>query len=282
MSEQGEHQRDFWERRAAAWERRADEIGAFSDTYGVAAMDALAPQPGERVLDLGCGPGSTTIELGRRVGAEGAVVGVDISSAMIAAAERRSDRAAASNLSFVLADVQSDPLGGPFDAAFSRFGVMFFPDPRAAFNNIGAALRPGGRIGWAVWGPLQENPWMFLPTLAAAPVLGAELSLPGPGEPGPFSLSEPGHVTGLLEGAGFDDVRVDEVEGAREISEEHADEDVRMLFEVGPLGDAYTAAEEPVRREAVDAVIAALEPHRDGAGWRLAGKGYAVTARRPG
>ena len=282
MSEQGEHQRDFWERRADAWERRADEIGAFSDAYGQAAMDALAPQPGERVLDIGCGPGSTTIELGRRVSPEGEVVGADISAAMVAAAERRSDRAAASNLSFVVADVQNDPLGGPFDAAFSRFGVMFFPDPMAAFTNIGAALRPRGRIGWAVWGPLQDNPWMFLPTLAAAPVLGAELSLPGPGEPGPFSLSDPGHVTGLLEGAGFDDIRVEEVEGAREISEEHTDEDVRMLFEVGPLGDAYTAADEPTRQAAVDAVVDALEPHRDGAGWRLPGKGYAVTARHPG
>jgi SAM-dependent methyltransferase len=282
MSEHGGDQREFWERRADAWERRADEIGAFSDTYGQAAIDALAPQAGERVLDIGCGPGSTTIELGKRVGPDGEVVGADISAAMIAAAERRSDRAAAGNVSFMVADVQNDSLGEPFDAAFSRFGVMFFPDPAAAFTNIGRALRPGGRIGWAVWGPLSDNPWMFVPTLAAAAVLGAELTLPGPGEPGPFSLSDPGHVTELLEGAGFVDIAIGEVAGAREISEEHADEDVRMLFEVGPLGDAYALADEPTRQAAVDAVVEALEPHRDGAGWRLPGKGYAVTARRPG
>lgn len=282
MTDHGGDQRDFWERRAEAWERRADEIGAFSDIYGLAAIEALAPRPGERVLDVGCGPGSTTLELGRRVGPDGEVVGADISAAMVAAAERRADRVAAANVSFVVADVENDHLGGPFDAVYSRFGVMFFPDPAAAFTNIANALRPGGRIGWAVWGPLSDNPWMFLPTLAAASVLGAELSLPGPGEPGPFSLADRDHLVALLGQAGFADVVVEEVVGARVISEAHADEDVRVLFEVGPLGDAYTAADEPTRLAAVEAVIEALQPHRDGAGWHLPGKGYAVTAHSPG
>lgn len=275
-------QKDFWERRAAAWERRADEIGAFSDVYGQAAIDALAPQPGERLLDLGCGPGSTTIELGWRVAPDGQVVGADISAAMIAAAERRSDRSGVSNVRFMVADVQNDSLGESFDAAFSRFGVMFFPDPVAAFTNIGRALRPGGRIGWAVWGPLFDNPWMFVPTMAGAPVLGAELTLPGPGEPGPFSLSDTDRLRDLLDQSGFVDVSIDEVEGARTITDQHADEDLRMLFEVGPLADAYSEADDATRAAAVAAVVEAIEPHRDGAGWTLPGKGYAVTARRPG
>lgn len=283
MADPAAEERDFWERRAEAWERRADEIGAFSDTYGAAAIEALAVRAGERVLDIGCGPGTTTIELGRRVGPGGEVVGIDISEGMVAAARRRSAAAAAPNITFVTADAGTEPLGDSFDAAFSRFGVMFFVDPVAAFANIGRALRPGGRLACAVWGPLFDNPWMFVPTLAAAPVLGAGLTLPGPGEPGPFSLADPGHVHALLGEAGFVEVAVEEVGGARVLTADHVDEDVRMLLEVGPLGDAYGAADRTTRTAAVAAVIEAIEPHRDGDdGWRLAGKSLTVVARLPG
>jgi SAM-dependent methyltransferase len=282
MTDQAGQERDFWERRAAAWDRRADEVSSFVDTYGGAALDALAVQAGERVLDVGCGPGTTTIELARQVGPDGEVVGVDISEAMIDAAGRRADASTLSNVRFVVADAGTEPLGDLYDAVFSRFGVMFFLDPTAAFANIGRALRPGGRMAWAVWGQLFDNPWMFLPTLAAAPVLQAELPLPDADQPGPFSLADPDRVRALLAEAGFVGIGLQEVEGARVINPDHADEDVRMLFEIGPLGDAYVSADEPTRAAAVAAVLEAIEPHRDGDGWRLPGKGFTVTARRPG
>jgi SAM-dependent methyltransferase len=274
-------QRDFWDQRADAWERRADSLDAFSDSYGIPTMDALGVKPGERVLEVGCGPGTTAIELATRVAPDGEVVGVDISPAMVAAATRRAAAAGVDNVRFVAANAQTENLGDDFDAVYSRFGVMFFSDPAAAFANIGRSLRAGGRLACVVWGPLTDNPWMFVPTLAAASVLQAELTLPSPDEPGPFSLADEERITALLDQAGFVDVTVDPISGSRLVTTATTDDDVRMLLEVGPLGEAYGAADEVARQAAVDAVLGAIEPYRDEDGWRLPGTARRVTARRP-
>jgi len=273
-------EREFWDRRADAWERRADSLNRFSDTYGIAAMDALAAQPGERLLDIGCGPGTTAIELAARVAPDGEVVGVDISETMVAAATRRAAKGKASNVRFVVADAQTQPLGEGFDGVYSRFGVMFFADPAAAFTNVVRSLRPGGRLGCVVWGPLTDNPWMFVPTLAAGPMLSAELRIPGPDEPGPFSLAEPDRITTVLGQAGFSDVTVERLDGARLVTAASVHEDLRTLLEVGPLSEAYDAADESTREAAVAAVTAAIEPYRDGEGWRLPAAALLVAARR--
>ena len=272
---------EFWDRRADAWERRADAIDSFSDTYGMATMDALGLEPGEKVLDVGCGPGTSAVDLAARVAPGGDVVGVDISPAMVAAATRRAAAADVTNVRFVAADAQTETLGGDFDAVYSRFGVMFFSDPVAAFANIGHSLRSRGRLACAVWAQLADNPWMFVPTLTAAPVLKADLTIPGPDEPGPFSLAEPHRVTAILTQAGFADIRISAVTGSRLITAATADDDVRILLEVGPLGEAYEAAEEATRQAAVDAVLTAVEPYRDDAGWRLPGAALNVTAHWP-
>ena len=273
--------REFWDRRADAWERRADSLGSFSDAYGISAMDALHVTPGERILDVGCGPGTTAIELATRVAPDGEVVGADISPKMVAAATRRAAAAGVTNVRFLAADAQTEALGDDFDGAFSRFGIMFFADPVAAFANIGRSLRAGGRLSCAVWGQLTDNPWMFVPTLAAGAVLKAELTIPGPNEPGPFSLADHERVTTVLNDAGFVDVNIDNVDGSRLVTTATADDDVRTLIEVGPLGDAYSAADTTTRQAAVDAVVDAIEPYRDGDGWRLPGSALNVTGRRP-
>lgn len=278
-SESGE--REFWDLRADAWERRADALDGFSDAYGIPVMDALDVQPGERVLDIGCGPGTTAIELARRVAPDGEVVGVDLSESMTAAATRRADREEVPNLSFRTADAESGSLGQGFDAVYSRFGVMFFADPVRAFANIGRALGAEGRLACAVWGSLADNPWMFVPTLAAAPVLQAELTIPGPDAPGPFSLADPDRVSFVLTGAGFAHVAVERLDGARLVTSASAAGDVQMLLEVGPLGEAYQAADDRTRQEAVEAVVAALEPFQEADGWRLPGAAWQVLARLP-
>jgi SAM-dependent methyltransferase len=274
-------ERALWDRRAAAWERRADALSAFSDTYGMAAMEALAVGPGERVLDIGCGPGTTTVELAARVAPGGEVTAVDISPAMLEAAARRTATGGVTNVHFLAADAQTEPLGAGFDAAYSRFGVMFFADPVAAFANIGRALRIGGRLACAVWAPLTDNPWMFVPTLAAAGALQAELTVPGPDEPGPFSLADREHAGDVLRRAGFVEITIERVEGSRLITRASADEDVRTLFEVGPLSDAYDTADDRARQQAVSAVVEAIEPYRDGDDWRLPGVALVVSAGRP-
>ena len=271
-------ERAFWEKRAAAWERRIEALNLFSDDYGVPAMDALGVRAGDRVVDIGCGPGTTAVELARRVGPAGEVVALDISEAMIDAARRRAGRAEATNLRCVVHDLEAGPIEESFDAAFSRFGVMFFSAPERAFANIARSLRPGGRFSCCVWGPVGDNPWMFVPTLASAGVLGANLTLPGPGEPGPFSLADPDRFESLLANAGFNNIVVTPVNSSRVITTAHANDEVRTLLEVGPVGEAFEGADEATRQRAIDSVIDAIEPFRDGEGWRLAGSAIVVSA----
>lgn len=158
---------------------------------------------------------------------------------------------------------------------------MFFRDPVAAFVNIGRSLRGGGRLAVAVWGPLPDNPWMFVPTVAAAPVLGTELTIPGPDEPGPFSLAEVEHVDEVLTKSGFADIAIEKLSGSRLITAGAAGDDAASLLEVGPLGEAYAAADDPTRRLAVESVLDAIEAYREGEGWRLPGSALKVIARRP-
>ena len=166
-------------------------------------LEALELRRGERVLDIGCGGGNTSLAAAAAVGAQGAVVGADISKPILALAERRAEEAAAGNVTFVHCDVQVDRVGGGhFDVAMSQFGVMFFDEPVTAFANIRAHLRGGGRLGFACWQPLDRNSWFPGPVLAPF--------LPAPRPPavgksptGPFTLGDPGLVIEILTAAGF-------------------------------------------------------------------------------
>ena len=205
------------------------------------------------------------------MGTDGFVAAVDLSSAMAEATGRRLADAGVSGEA-IAADAQTDDLvaaagdGRPFDAAHSRFGVMFFSDPPAAFTNIARCLRSGGRFAASVWKDLSANDWMAVPTITAIGPLGVEeLPLPEPGAPGPFSLADPVATTELLTAAGFADVAVDPVDAPFVVGRDVRTGIVQML-RAGPLSDAYDAAAEDVRSGAVDAVEAALEPYRAGRG----------------
>jgi ubiquinone/menaquinone biosynthesis C-methylase UbiE len=134
-------------------------------------MDVLCPGEGEHIIDIGCGCGQTSLALAARVRPTGSVVGVDISEPMLDVALRR-PRSADLQVVFRKLDAQTGDLGhGFFDAAFSRFGVMFFSDPVVAFANIRASLKLDGRLAFVCWRPLDENPWMQAPLQAALPLL---------------------------------------------------------------------------------------------------------------
>lgn len=274
-----EDQREYWNRRAPEWERRAGVADAPPDVYGAAAMDALDLVTGASVLDVGCGVGATLVELARRVGPGGRVVGADVSDDMLAASARTLERADVRDVELVRSDVVDgalDHLRGSLDAVFSRFGVMFFPEPRRAFGELVALLRPGGSLRCVVWGAFEENPWMSVPMTAAAATLGVDPERPRPDVPGPFSLADRAATASLLSAAGLVDVRVEPVTGVRLIPAAAPRPEIETMVSMGPLGDAWSAADTTARDAVVDAVIAAMDGFRGDAGWLLPGSAWVV------
>nr|NIP77423.1 methyltransferase domain-containing protein [Xanthomonadales bacterium] len=164
------------------WSLRAEALDRQLAPAGEAGMRVLAPQPGERILDLGCGSGATTEALSRAVAPDGHVTGVDISADQIAVARARPGNAGAA---FIVGDAQNHPFEvATFDALLSRFGCMFFDEPVAAFTNLRRALMPGARAVLLAWRAMAMNPWAAVPTQVGAEVLGP-VDPPPPGAPGP-------------------------------------------------------------------------------------------------
>lgn len=191
------------------WATHADTFDATLARYMEPFFAAADLRPHERVLDIGCGCGRTTLEAARRTSPSRAM-GLDLSAAMLAVARRRAVEEQVANVEFVQADAQAyhfEP--GAFDVALSRFGVMFFADPAAAFANIARAVRPGGRALFLVWQAGDANTWTRV--IGSALAAGRTLPTPPPDAPGPMSLADPDRVRGLLEGAGYGEVRLTEV-----------------------------------------------------------------------
>ena len=271
---------------AAVWDEQAEALSESMGRHGVAARVALAARPGERIVDLGCGPGVSAIALGSEVGADGWVAAVDLVPQMTAAAGRRM-AAAGVHGEAVTADVATADLisvagqGQPFDAAHSRFGLMFFPEPERALANIFAALRPGGRLAASVWQHLDRNPWMSLTNSTATQILGIDRpALPAPGGPGPFSMADREATAELFTRAGFVDVELESVD-APFVFEGDGTAAAERVLSAGPLGGALLAADEARRAEVVAGVVEALEHHRTDAGIEMPAASWCITARRP-
>lgn len=198
-------QADLWTASGPIWTALRDRFDAQSDAHGVAAIDALAPAEGEHVIDVGCGAGSTTVELAARVGPTGRVTGLDISPTMIEGARAHAAERGHDNIEFVVADAMVDSIGRNADGIFSRFGVMFFADATAAFTNMRAALRPGGRLGFVCWKDPGSNLWASMPLGIASKYVDIPFG-GAPDAPGPFSFGDPDRVRTILTDAGFSDV----------------------------------------------------------------------------
>jgi SAM-dependent methyltransferase len=269
---------DYWNKTVGrTWAQFQDQLDRQIAPLGLEALRVLAPQAGERVLDVGCGCGQTTLDLAVRVGPEGHVTGVDISEPMLDVALGREIPQGAARPEFIRTDAQTADLGeGVFDAVFSRFGVMFFSDPAAAFANLRTALKPGGRLAFVCWRPYAENLWMRAPMDAAQPFL-PPMPASDPAAPGPFAFADPQRVRSILTSAGYDDVTIepfDALIGGASIADT-----LRLTFQVGPLGSALRAEPQlaAVVGEAVRAVLERFETPR---GVEMPAAVWLVQARR--
>ncbi|MGW0810729.1 class I SAM-dependent methyltransferase [Nonomuraea sp. NPDC002799] len=291
---------EFWAQAAPGWIRHADRQDEAGRPLGAAAMEWLRPEPGERILDVGCGCGGTTAELAAAVagpggaavgaggavagvdlaGVGGAVVGVDLSEPMVAAARRRFPRDRHLGLRFVTADIETVEAvpGAPFDAVFSRMALMLLADPVAGCTTIRRSLRSGGRLAATVFRDGSANPWMFAATLGAAAHVGPLPPLPMGDEPGPFAFADPGRVRRILTAAGFDAVTVQPHDVTLDAPDD-GETAAEWLIEMGPAGAAYRAAAASGRAAARAAVARLFERFREpGVGYRFPAGVWLVTA----
>jgi SAM-dependent methyltransferase len=262
------------------WAALSERLDAMIEPLGARAMAALGVGPGERAIDIGCGCGQTTLELARRVGDKGRALGVDVSEQLRAVARDRAARAGLTWASFLKSDAQVHAFeAGGADAVYSRFGVMFFEDPGAAFVNIAAALRPGGRLAFLCWRAMGENLVMTLPFAAALPHLPESPPTPDPLAPGPFAFADPARVRAILAGAGFEAIDIAPHDQA--ITSGDLDETVDTSLRIGPLGTILR--ENPgLEGAVVGAIREALAPFATAQGVLLNSATWIVTARKGG
>ncbi len=263
MTESNAAQRERWDEQVGPkWVRIAGEMERRLAPVTALLLARAAPAPGERVLDVGCGPGSTTRLLAASVGEQGSVVGVDISETMLADARANLPP----GVELLRADAQSHIFAPPpFDLVVSRFGVMFFAEPVAAFRNLRRAMRPGGRLCFAAWAPLGENPHWQIPLGIAIGHVGRP-EPKDPRAPGPLALSDEGYVRGILAAAGFGDARV-----AREQVElpgSPAWQEAEFALSIGPTAGLLDErpADDRTRAVILTEIADAFRPYeRDGA-----------------
>lgn len=257
------------------WAGRQEEVDYTLQHVHAALVAFAALVRGERVLDIGCGAGTSTVALAEAV-APGKVVGLDISAPMIDAAKRR---AAARNLSidFLQADAAVHRFRPEFDLAFSRLGVMFFAEPAAAFSNIRSALKPDGRLAFLCWRNFSENTWMQQVFDAAADLLPPqEPTIPD--APGPFGLADAVRTRRILEDAGFRSVRIEALDTLNHLGNT-IDAAVYQAMQLGPLARAAREVDEVTRDKIKLRIRPVLEKFSTPAGitptaacWLVAGK----------
>jgi SAM-dependent methyltransferase len=242
-------------------------------------MAAAAIVSGERVLDIGCGNGLTSRDAARAAGEQGEVLGVDLSGPMLALATQLAKDEGLANVRFEQGDAQVYPFpNDAFDVVLSRFGVMFFADPVAAFTNIASAVRPGGRLGMAVWGPVPDNEWVT--ALRDAVALGRVLPAPPPGAPGPFSMADQDHSRGVLTDAGFTDIAFARSEHVFHVGTD-TDDAFGFMSQLNVLQMMMEDLDEPAKAQAFENLRAAIAAHESPDGVVFRSAAWMMTARKP-
>jgi ubiquinone/menaquinone biosynthesis C-methylase UbiE len=240
-------------------------------------IDRAKAKAGERIVDVGCGCGATTIAFAERVGSAGHVFGIDISAPMLARARQMAP--AGIPVDFVLADATVYPfVSGSFDLMVSRFGVMFFAEPALSFANMRRALRPSGRLTFVCWREPRENPWLMMPLQAVYKHV-PKLPQLGPEDPGPFAFASEQRVIRILSEAGFSGIEMEPCDLSLDVAVGRGlDAAVETALEIGPASRALEGQPPDVRAAAANSIREALAPFASGNSVPLAASIWIVTA----
>jgi SAM-dependent methyltransferase len=266
----------LWNGRAGqAWVETQELLDAMLEPFERHLLQAVAADSPRSLLDVGCGTGSTTLAVARLLGEGGHGVGVDISEPMLAVARRRAS-AEGSRATFVCADAQTHAFGPrSFEVIMSRFGVMFFDDPVAAFGNLSRAATSGGKLRFVAWRSPADNPFMTTAERTAAPLL-PDLPPRKPHAPGQFAFADQQRVVGILEQSGWLEIDVQPLDVTCTLPERGL---VQYFTRLGPLALALQDADDATRAKVVDTVRAAFEPYVHGAEVRFNAACWSIGAR---
>jgi SAM-dependent methyltransferase len=253
---------EYWNGPAGQrWAEAQESLDRTLASIGSAFLAFAAVKSGERVLDIGCGCGTTTLAFAAAAGPSGRVTGLDISSPMLGLARTR---AAGKPIEFIQADAAVHPFRAEYDVATSRFGVMFFADPAAAFANIRKALKPGGRLVFVCWRAMADNAWALVPFAAARDLLPAQPS-PDPNAPGPFAFADPVRLKSILESAGFKAITIEKLDSVMHMAPT-AREAAQFSLGIGPLARAVTELDDATKVKIVARVSEALKKYETPSG----------------
>ncbi len=277
VSSSGPDQATHWNGPAGeAWVEAQALLDGMFRGLEAAIAEAAVKAGARRVLDIGCGTGATTLAVARRLGADGEALGVDISAPMVAAARARAEREG-STARFVVADATTHALPpGHFDLAVSRFGVMFFPDPVAAFANVRSALQPGGGLSAVAWRSRAENPFMMTAERTAVPMLPEPPPARPAGAPGQFAFADEDRVRGILKDSGWTGVEMQPLD----VDCTFPATALELYFtRLGPLGTLLREVDEETRGRVTDAVRAAFQTFVHGDAVRFTAACWWIAAR---
>ena len=244
---------EYWNGPAGEkWVRDADRLDRMLAPFAAAIIASVKFVPGQRIVDVGCGAGALSLGI-EAAAVNVAITGVDVSEPLVALARRRA-QAVTARSEFIVADAATWLPPEPVDVIVSRFGVMFFEDPAAAFLNLRMATKPGGQLSFACWRPLPENAWAMMPLQSAMPFLKEPPPRPEPGAPGPFAFGDEAHVTDVLTRAGWRDIVITPWDGEISLPGANPAETAAFMMEIGPLSRL-------IKEQALDdaAIIGAVE-----------------------
>ena len=282
MSEVNKNQRDFWSGKGGdIWVERQNAMDTMLSPLGEAALNKLNLNEGENVLDIGCGCGHTTLNIAKRISPDGQVSGLDISEPMLKRAKESANEMSISNASFNCVDVQTDDIGEEvYSAAFSRFGVMFFEDPVAAFCNINKSLITGASLSFVCWQSPALNPWQSLFIEAVKKYV--DLPSPPPRSPSPFAFMESEYVSSILEESNFQNIMIEGHEAeVNMFSGRSLSDSVKDYISINPVVSGMLKdSTKQEKTEIINSAIEAFSPYYSAKGLMFPSATWLVTTTK--